>query len=183
MALKATIFKTELQISDMDRGYYQTHSLTIARHPSENDERMMARLLVFSLHAHEYLQFTKGLSTEDEPDLWQKNLNNDVELWIELGQPDEKRVRKACGRARQVVIYTYQDRSAEVWWNQISSKLARFDNLSVVHLPQQAIQQLAKLAQRSMQLQASIQDGQVWFGDVSDSIDITLQTLKQSAQS
>ncbi|WP_455205749.1 YaeQ family protein [Kaarinaea lacus] len=178
MALKATIFKAELQISDMDRGYYQTHLLTIARHPSENDERMMARLLVFSLHAHEDLQFTKGLSTDNEPDLWQRTLNNDIEFWIELGQPDEKRIRKACGRAKQVVIYTYQDRSAEVWWKQMSSKLERFDNLGVIQLPQQAVQRLSKLAQRSMQLQASIQDSQVWFGNVVNSVHIVLKRLK-----
>lgn len=181
MALKATIFKAELQISDMDRGYYHTHSLTIARHPSENDERMMARLLAFSLHANEELQFTKGLNTDDEPDLWQKNTNNDIEHWIELGQPDEKRIRKACNRAYQVVIYSYQDRSAEVWLKQISDKLARFQNLEIVKMPQQAIQQLAKLAQRTMQLQCSIQDGQIWFGDISDSVHITIQTLKPSA--
>ena len=107
MALKATIFKAELQIADMDRGYYQDHNLTIAQHPSENDLRMMIRLMTFILHAHEDLTFTKGLSTDDEPDVWQKSLSDEIEVWIDLGQPDEKRIRKACGRSKEVFIYTY----------------------------------------------------------------------------
>ncbi|MCP3669955.1 MAG: YaeQ family protein, partial [Gammaproteobacteria bacterium] len=105
MALKATIFKTEIQVTDMDRNHYQNYAFTIARHPSETDERMLARLLAFSMHAEESLTFTKGLSTDDEPDLWQKSLSGEIELWIDLGQPDEKRIRRACGRARQVVVF------------------------------------------------------------------------------
>lgn len=105
MALKATIFKAEISISDMDRHYYQEHPLTIAQHPSETNERMMVRLLAFALNADERLEFTKGLSADDEPELWNKNYSDEIELWIELGQPDEKRIRKACGRSRQVIIY------------------------------------------------------------------------------
>ena len=172
MALKATIFKAELQIADMDRNYYHTHQLTIARHPSENDERMMARILVFALHADERLEFTKGLSSEDEPDLWQKNLSGVIERWIELGQPDEKRLRKACGRSKQVFIYTYQDRSAAIWWNQNQHHFARFENLSIVSLPEDSIKKLAKLTQRAMQLQCTIQDGTVWLSDANESIAI-----------
>ena len=165
MALKATIFKAELNIADMDRNYYADHALTIARHPSETDERMMARIAVFALHAHERLAFTRGLSTDDEPDLWQKTLSDEIELWIDLGQPDEKRIRKACGRAREVFIYTYNRRSAEVWWQQMQDKLRRFDNLHVASLADAAVQALGQLAQRNMQLQATIQDGQLWLGD------------------
>ncbi|TNE76492.1 MAG: YaeQ family protein, partial [Gammaproteobacteria bacterium] len=129
MALKATVFKAELAVSDMDRGYYQSHALTIARHPSETDERMMVRLLAFALNASEDLQFTRGLSTDDEPDLWQKNLQGDITLWIEVGLPDERRIRKACNRAEQVIIYAYGARTAPVWWNNIRDALTRFDNL------------------------------------------------------
>jgi uncharacterized protein YaeQ len=132
MALKATIFKAELNIANMDRHYYQTHALTIARHPSETDERMMVRLLAFALHAGDALQFSKGLSDDDEPDLWQKDLIGGIELWIDLGQPDEKRIRKACGRARQVVIYSYSGSSADIWWRQTGEQLQRFANLTVI---------------------------------------------------
>lgn len=180
MAIKATIFKAELQIADMDRNYYQDHALTIARHPSEKDERMMARLFSFALHAHEDLEFTRGLSTEDEPDLWQKNLTNEIELWIDLGQPDEKRIRKACGRAKQVHVYTYNKRSATVWWEQISSKLERFNNLSVHNLADDPVKALAKLSQRNMQIQCTIQDGSYWLTDGVETIQMELSTWKQA---
>lgn len=115
MALKSTIYKASLQIADMDRNYYHDHMLTIAKHPSETDERMMLRILVFALNAHDDLVFTKGLSTDNEPDLWQKKLNGDIERWIDLGQPDEKRIRKACGLSNQVLIYCYSGSSADIW--------------------------------------------------------------------
>jgi len=174
MATKATIFKVDLQIADMDRNYYQTHALTIARHPSETDERMMVRVLAFARHAHESLAFSKGLSTEDEPDLWQKDLTGDIELWIDLGQPEEKRIRRACGRARQVIIYTYSGNSADIWWNKIRGTLDRLKNLTVINLPADTVQALAKLAQRGMQLQCTIQDGQIWLGDENDSVQVEL---------
>jgi uncharacterized protein YaeQ len=179
MATKATIFKAELQVSDMDRNHYQGHSLTIARHPSETDERMMVRILAFALHADAGLAFTKGISTDDEPDLWQKSLSGEIELWIDLGQPDEKRIRKACGRARQVVIYCYDDRSAQVWWQQIQGKLERFNNLRVVTLPAGSSRSMAELARRNMQLQLTIQDGQIWMSDDDHSLEIEPVTLLQ----
>ena len=118
MAIKATIFKAELQVSDLDRNHFATHSLTLARHPSETDERMMVRVLAFALHAHDALAFGKGLGADDEPDLWQKDLTGAIEVWIEVGQPDEKRVRRACGRAAQVFIYAYGDRIVDSWWDR-----------------------------------------------------------------
>lgn len=162
MALNATIFKADLQISDMDRHYYQNHGLTIARHPSETDERMMVRLLAFARHAHEALAFAKGLSDTDEPDLWQKDLTGAIELWIEVGQPDEKRILKACGRADQVVLYTY-GQAADIWWKQVASRLTRLRNLTVVNLAPAITQSLAELAQRGMQLQCTVQDGELWL--------------------
>ena len=131
MALKATIFKAELQIADMDRNYYHDHTLTIARHPSETDERMMVRLLAFALHADEALAFGQGLSTDDEPDLWLKDLTGAIECWIDVGLPDEKLIRKACGRSRKVFVYPYGGRGADIWWGQSSAKLERQDNLVV----------------------------------------------------
>ena len=159
MAPKATIYKAELQVSDMDRGYYATHALTLARHPSETDERLMVRLLAFALHADERLEFGRGLSTDDEPDAWRKSLTGEIELWIELGQPDEQRIRKACGRARHVVVISYSGRSADIWWDKIAAGLARSKNLTVIDIPATTVQELAALADRSMQLQCLVQDG------------------------
>lgn len=179
MALKSTILKCELQIADMNRAYYATHALTIARHPSETEERMMVRILAFALNANDELTFTKGLSTDDEPALWQKTLSGEIELWIDLGQMDEKRIRKACGRASQVIVYTYNRRSADVWWQQNVSKLDRLKNLSVVHLAADISQTLAQLAQKSMKLQCTIQDDQVWFGNADESFQVSLDYRKR----
>ena len=178
MALKASIFKVELQIADIDRNYYQNHTLTLARHPSETDERMMVRLLAFALHAHEALSFGKGLSTDDEPDLWQKDLTGIIELWIDVGLPDEKLIRKACGRARQVFIYTYGGRVADMWWNQCRGKLERIKNLTVINLPPSTSQAIAKQAQRNMQLNCTIQDEQIWLADKNQSVQIELVAIK-----
>jgi uncharacterized protein YaeQ len=164
MALKATIFKADIQIADMDRHYYADHTLTIARHPSETDERMMMRLLAFALHANEALVFGKGLSADDEPDLWHKDLTGAIEHWIDVGQPDEKSLMKACGRAGHVTVYGYGSASG-VWWSQVEGKLARARNLSVRNVPSEASLALAKLAQRTMRLQCTIQDGVVWFSE------------------
>ena len=177
MALKATIFKADLNIADMDRHYYRDHALTIAQHPSETDERMMVRLAAFALHAHEDLAFGKGLSTDDEPDLWQKDLTGAIDLWIDVGQPDEKDIRKACGRAKQVIIYSYGGRNADLWWEQNRGKLERIKNLSVINLPAATSQALAKLAQRTMRLQCTIQDGEVWLADDHDRVQLELIPL------
>lgn len=178
MALKATIFKAELQIADMDRNYYHDHVLTLARHPSETDERMMVRLLAFALHADEAMAFGQGLSTDDEPDLWQKDLTGAIECWIDVGLPDEKLIRKACGRARKVFVYTYGGRGADIWWNQNGGKFERLENLGIMNLPLQTSQALAGLAQRNMQLQCTIQDGQVWLSDKNNTVEVELALVK-----
>jgi len=181
MASNATIFKAMLQIADMDRNYYQDHALTLARHPSETDERMMVRLLAFVRHAHEALVFGRGLSSMDEPALWQKDLTGNIDLWIEVGQPEEKDIRRACGRAKQVCIYAYGGRGADLWWTQNREKLERVENLTVMNLPLDASRALAKLAQRNMQLQCTIQEGQIWLGDGNDAVQIELVTLKDAS--
>ena len=177
MALNATIYKAELQIADMDRNYYQTHLLTLARHPSETDERMMIRLLAFAIHANEALTFTKGLFDTDEPDLWQKDLTGAIELWIEVGQPDDKRLMKACGRSEKVVVYTYSATS-HIWYKQIANKLDRAKNLSVINIPAEASAQLEKMANRNMQLQCTIQDGQIYLTDSVETVLIERETTK-----
>ena len=163
MALKSTIFKAELQIADLDRNYYQNHALTVARHPSETDERMMVRVLAFAMYADSALAFGKGLSAEDEPDLWRKDLTGAIELWIEVGLPDEKRIRRACGRARQVVVLSYGGRVADRWWQQNQAALKRQDNLAVINLSPEDSRALAALAARGMQLQCTLQDGEAWL--------------------
>lgn len=162
----------------MDRHYYGDHALTIARHPSETDERMMVRLLAFALHASDTLSFTRGLSTEDEPDLWQKDLTGAIDTWIEVGQPDEKRVRKACARAKQVFIYHYAPRTADIWWRNISSDPDRIRNLTVINLSSTGTKALAGLAQRSMKLQFTIQDGQAWISDGARAVQLELTERK-----
>lgn len=178
MAIKATIFKAELQIADMERNYYADHALTLARHPSETDERMMVRLLAFALHAHEHLAFGKGLSADDEPALWQKDLTGAIELWIDVGLPDEKLIRKACGRATQVIVYAYGGRTADMWVAQNGSQFERLKNLTVISLHVESTRALAKLAQRTMNLQCTIQDGQVWLSDGNESVQVEREMLK-----
>jgi uncharacterized protein YaeQ len=179
MALKATIFKADLQIADMDRNYYENHVLTIAQHPSETEERMMIRVLAFIIHAHELLVFGKGLSADDEPDLWQKDLTGAIDLWIDVGQPDDKRMLKACGRSARVVVYSYSTTSS-IWWNQVGSRIERARNLSVINVPAATSQELASFAERSMQLQCTIQDGQIWITCKDRTVQVDLTVLQGS---
>jgi uncharacterized protein YaeQ len=161
MALTATIRKAELQISDMDRGYYATHNLTLAQHPSENDERLMVRLLAFALNAEDRLEFGRGLSTDDEPDLWHRDYTGDILQWIDLGQPDESRIRKACNRSRQVQVITFAGHGADIWWSKQAKGLERFDNLSVLDLDSTFVERWAEQIQRAMRWNVLIQDGEV----------------------
>ena len=180
MAIKSTIFKAALQIADIDHGYYADHALTLARHPSETAERMMVRLAALALQAHKLqsvcggdgtLAFGAGLSDPDEPDVWLRDFTGRTRLWIEVGQPEEKPLAKACGKADEVVLYCFHH-AAEVWWRGIENKLSRPQNLSVWRVPTEAAQALIPLAQRSMQLQATIQEGVLMLGDGARNVDI-----------
>ncbi|MEI6738158.1 MAG: YaeQ family protein [Pseudomonadota bacterium] len=177
MALKATIFKAELAVSDIDRSAYGNFSLTIARHPSETDERMMVRVLAFALNAHERLEFGKGISSEDEPALWRRDLTGALEEWIDVGLPEERLLRRACGKADRVVLYTYGGRGVDVWWQQNQKELTKQQRLSIIDVPQDASRALAKLADRKMTLTATIQDGQIFFSDENTSVAIELKVL------
>ena len=186
MALKSTVCKATLQIADMDRALYATHAVTLARHPSETDERMMVRLLAFALQVpaddHDgALVFARGLSDTDEPDLWQHSLDGQLRHWVEVGQPaDDRRLAKACGRADRVTLYCYSS-AAAIWWAGIQNKLTRLHNLTVWQLPAAQSQALAELAERSMQLQVTVQDGGIWVGNAEHSVEIHPTTLKTPA--
>jgi uncharacterized protein YaeQ len=182
MALKSTIYKAMLQIADMDRGLYADHALTLALHPSETEERLMVRLLAFVLQvpADDHggaLQFARGLSDADAPDLWLHDLTGQLMHWVEVGLPDERRLAKACGRADRVTIYAYGS-AVPVWWAGIESKVARLKPLEVWHLLPAQSQALAALAQRSMPLQVTVQDGQVWVSDSQATAELSPVLLK-----
>ena len=178
MASSAIIYKAVLQIADMDRQYYQDHALTLARHPSETVERMMVRVLAFALHADEALSFGRGVGAEDEPALWQRDVTGTIDRWIEIGQPCEKTLRQACGRAKRVIVYAYGARSAEVWWANQSSSLDRLKNLTVTLLPMESVRALTGMTRPSMQLQCTIQDGHIWVADGAQTLHLELQRLK-----
>lgn len=179
MALNSTIYKVELQISDMDRQYYATHALTLARHPSETAERLMTRLVAFALYADDRLEFGKGISDEDEPALWRKTYTGQIEQWIELGQPEETRIRKACGRSHQVVIFNYSGNGAEIWWHKVGALLGRNKNLTVLDIPATSVAALVTLLQRGMRLVCLIQDGQLQLMD--DTRSVTIDTRQRMA--
>ena len=167
MALKSTIFKADLQVADLDRGHFADYALTVARHPSETDERMMVRLLAFALHAGPDLAFGKGISNDDEPALWEVDPSGIVRCWIEVGMPDETRIRKACNKADRVVVLAYGARAVDVWWGQVSGALARFDNLEVWRLTAEEGQALAGLVERTMKLACTVQEGTVYFDGIA----------------
>ncbi len=180
MALKSTVFKANLSIADIDHNYYADHTLTLARHPSETDERMMVRLAALALNAHRLqddcggdgtLAFGAGLSDPDEPDVWLRDFTNQTRLWIEVGQPEDKPLAKACNKSDAVLLYCF-NHAAEVWWKGIESKLTRLDKLQVWRVPTLQSQALAQLAQRSMQLQATVQDGALMLADNQRTVDV-----------
>jgi uncharacterized protein YaeQ len=182
MAIKSTVFKAQLQIADMDRALYADHALTLARHPSETDERLMMRLLAFALHVpantdRGALEFAKGLSDSDEPDLWQHDLTGQLLHWVEVGLPDERRMLRAASRADRATIFAYAA-STPIWWAGVQNKITRAPRLAVWQVPAVQSQALAQLAQRNMQLQVTVQDGLVWVSDGEQSVEVAPQALK-----
>jgi uncharacterized protein YaeQ len=166
MAIKSTVYKAAIQIADMDRGLYADHTLTVARHPSETDERLMARLLAFALNV-----------PADDHDLWQHSLAGDLRHWVEVGQPDDRRLARACGRAERVSLYCYSG-AAPIWWAALRGKVARLSNLAVWQIPAEQSRELAALAERSMQLQVTIQDALIWVGNGQRSVEVHPQSLQ-----
>ncbi len=180
MAIKSTIFKAALQLADIDHSYYADHALTLARHPSETDERMMMRLVALALNAHELndlcggdatLAFGAGLSSPDEPDVMLTDYTNRLRLWMEVGHPEDKPLAKACSKADAVRLYAYGP-TAEVWWRGIENKLSRLEKLQVWRIPSESAQALAALAERSMQLQATVQEGMLTLSSEKGSVTV-----------
>jgi len=176
MAANATIHKVLLNIANMDTHYYEEHNLTLAQHPSENDLRLMIRIVTFILNANDTLMFCKGISQDDEPDLWQKSLADDIEMWIDLGQPDEKRIKKACGRSEKVIIYTFKENVSSTWFKQIQNSLNRFKNLQVIRLNIDG--DIETLYNRSMNIQCNILDNELTLIDGDKSIIVTQEIYK-----
>jgi uncharacterized protein YaeQ len=179
MAVKATIYKAAINVSDIDRGYYAEHALTVACHPSETVERMMLRILAFACNAHERLAFGADIGDTDEPALWKRDLTGAIEQWIELGNPGEKNILRACGRAKEVIIYC-SGRSTETWWKQTAQQIARAGNLSVFEISSRSAQELAALAERTMKLHCMIQDGDVTMGNDQALVQVEITALKKA---
>lgn len=178
MAVNSTVFKATLQIADMDRNYYNDHLLTVARHPSETNERLMIRLLAFALHANEHLTFANGLSESDEADIWHKDYTDTILLWIDVGLPDEKQIKKACGRAIEVHLYTYGGRQADMWWDKNKNKLNLIKNLNIYNINSENSTAIAELAERGMKLTFTIQDGDITISTDKDTIQLYISKLK-----
>ena len=181
MALKATIYKANLQIADMDRDVYLDHAVTIARHPSETDERMMVRLLALALNlpssdANGTLELAKDLWDVDEPAMWHKDLTGQIQHWIEVGQPDDRRLLKAAGRADQVDVYSFGS-STSSWWSSTANKISRAPHITAWWVEPEQSQALAGLTQRTMQLTLNIQDSLVFVGSETGSIEISPRRL------
>lgn len=182
MALTATIRKAELQISDMDRGYYATHALTLAQHPSETDERLMVRLLAFSINAGDRLEFGRGLSTEEEPDLWEHDYTGDIVQWIDLGHPDESRIRKACNRSQRVQVVNYGGNASDIWWQKQGKHMQRHDNLSVVDIDADFVERWGQQIQRMMRFSVLIQDGEIQLLNDNLQMELVLGWRKRIAE-
>jgi len=181
MALGSTIYKVELSVADIGRSYYADHALALARHPSETEERLMVRLLAFALHAHADLRFGRGISTDDEPDLWQKDPTGVIDLWIDVGLPDERAIRKACGRASRVVVLAYGGRKLDMGWHQNAAALARNKNLEILAVSPEEASQLAALAGRSMRLSCTVQEDSAWIGSDQAGCRVEMQYLMRAA--
>lgn len=185
MAIKATIYKAQLNLSDLDRNVYADHSVTIARHPSETDERMLVRLLAFALNApadpdQPPLEFAKDMWEPDEPSLWQKDPTGRILHWIDVGQPDEKRLLRTTARVDRMSVFTYSS-STELWWKALEPGLSRMRNLNVWQVPSAHSQALAAMAERTMRLQITIQDQGIWVEDGTRTVEMAIKCLRAAA--
>jgi uncharacterized protein YaeQ len=176
MALKPTIYKARIALSDLDRNFYDNLNLTLACHPSETLERMAVRLLVFCLHAHQQPAFTKGLSTQDEPDLWCRTLDGQIALWIEVGEPTPERIRKACRLSQFTYIYSFNSK-APTWWQQCQGKLAQLP-VTIIQFAWQEIESLTTMVDRTMDLSVTLTSNSAFVSDGQNSREIAWRVLR-----
>jgi len=177
MALKPTIYKAKIALSDVNRNYYDTLNLTIAQHPSETLERMMVRLLAYGINAHEHLVFTKGISSPDEPDLWIRSLDDNIDLWIDVGEPAFERIKKASHIATQLKIYCFNGK-ADVWWKQNEAQFAGLD-ISVFQFAWGEIQTLAALVERTMDLSLTITGDSAYIASGQGECEVSWSVLQE----
>lgn len=182
MALGATIYKATLEISDLDRGYYGSHNLTIARHPSETEKRMMIRVLAFALYGGENVEFGRGLSAEGEAALWETNDAGDIGRWIEVGNPDNKALRRAAGKSEDVVVLAYDEAKTAAWWASNKGDFGKIGKLTVRMVTDEDAEKLQSIAKRNMRLAATIQDGIVWLADDKVNLELSVKTLLQRGE-
>jgi uncharacterized protein YaeQ len=180
MALKATIFKAKISLSNLNIHFYDELTLTIARHPSENNLRMMSRILAYLLTAQEGPVFTKGISSDTEPDIWIVNHDGSVDHWIELGHLDERRIRQSSSKAKKVSIFSYQGNQSLSWFSSIENGLSRFNNLNIIHFSFPENQNIEDFAERGMNFSCNIEDDEMWLSTEQDRICVQFQYLKKS---
>lgn len=177
MALKPTIHKFRIALTDMNRDHYDSLNLTIAQHPSETEQRMMARVLAFCIHAHEDLQFTKGLSSIEEPDIWLKTLDDQIEFWLDVGEPDVDRVKKSTRLAKKVQVYSFNTKS-DVWWEQNKGKFGMLP-ASITRFDWEGIQALAGLVTRTMDMSVMITGNSAYITADNGDCEVTWETLQE----
>ena len=178
MALKPTIYKLKIALTDLNRNYYDTLNLTIAKHPSETLERMMARMLVFCINAQENLSFAKGLNVAEEPDIWVHTLDNQISLWIDVGEPAADRIKKASRLASTVKVYSFNSKSA-IWWKQEQAKFSKL-MVSVFQFQWENIQSLTLLVQRTMDLSVTITEDSAYIASGLGECEVSWMPLKVS---
>lgn len=172
MALKSTVFKFQLQIADLDRHYYADHLLTLARHPSETDVRLVARVLAFARRAGEGFDMTGAVCVPDEPDLCLRTLDGRIERWIDVGQPDARRLLKAAGRSASVTVHPYAGASARLWWQGVQRDLVRVRKLEVTAFPDDAVKALAAQLTRTTEWQITVQDAVMMVSGAQDCVSV-----------
>ena len=177
MALKPTIYKLKISLSDLNREVYDTLNLTIALHPSETMERMMARVIAFCINAEEHLTFTKGLSEADEPDIWARSLNGELQLWIDLGEPLAERIKKATHRARAVKVYSFNSKS-DVWWNQGRAEFGKL-RADFYRFDSERIKELAAMVERTMDISVTISEQSAFVATQAGECEVSWVALQE----
>jgi uncharacterized protein YaeQ len=176
VATKPTIYKLRIALSDLERNYYDTLNLTIALHPSETPERMMARVMAYCINAQEGLSFAKGLSDVDEPDIWIRTMDQQTSLWIDVGEPSHDRIKKASRQAKQVRVYSFNSKS-DVWWDQGKSKFGML-KADIFRLNQSEIEALTKLLSRTMDLSVTITGQSAYVAGDNGEVEVNWEILQ-----